>query len=248
MTAQEPQISDEFQSAQEDGLFEHVPEVTGLRDQIRPALAGIVLLTLLTGIAFPLVLAAVAVPLFPHQAGGSLLNRDGLTVGSELIGQNVSGAGYFSPRPSAAGNGYDATASGGTNLSPDNPKLVDGARADADGGAKPFVGVRELSEAYRRTNGLPPHAPIPIDAVTRSGSGLDPHISAANANLQVPRVARVRRLSEETVRGLVAEHTRGRQLGFLGEPRVAVLALNLALDQIAPRTASSPGRSVPRFP
>jgi len=239
MTASEPATRDEFQQAPEGGIVEHAHAITGFREQFRPALAGIVLLTLLTGVAFPLVLAALALPLFPHQAGGSLISRDGVTVGSELVGQNVSGPGYFSPRPSAAGSGYDATASGGTNLSPDNPKLVDGARRDAEAGTKPFAGVRELADAYRRTNRLPTHAAIPIDAVTRSGSGLDPHISEANANLQVPRVARERRLSEETVRRLVAEHTRGRQLGFLGEPRVAVLPLNLALDQIARRSVSS---------
>jgi len=239
VTAHEAQINDQSQSAAaQGGIAEHAHAITVLREQIRPALVGIVLLTLLTGIVFPLVLAAVAVPLFPHQAGGSLTSRGGVTVGSELIGQNFYWRGDFFPRP-AAGNGYDATASGGTNRGPNNPNLVDGVKGDAVAGTKPFAGVWELAGAYRRTNGLPPDATIPIDAVTRSGSGLDPHISEANADLQVPRVARERRLTEETVRRLVAEHTSGRQLGFLGEPRVAVLPLNLALDQIAPQSASS---------
>jgi K+-transporting ATPase ATPase C chain len=209
----------------------------GLCKQIRPALLSLLVLTLLTGIAFPLAVAVLAVPLFSHQAEGGLLTRDGVVVGAELVGQSFSGLQYFHPRPSAAGDGYDATASGGTNLGPANPKLRDGVPGDSasTGNSKPFVGVRELAEAYRRTNGMPPHVVVPIDAVTRSASGLDPHISPANAALQVPRVARQRQLSEETVRRLVAEHTQGRQLGFLGEPRVTVLSLNLALDQLAPR-------------
>jgi K+-transporting ATPase ATPase C chain len=178
------------------------------------------LLTLLTGVVFPIVLAGLARPLFPHQADGSLVARVDVVVGSDNIGQNFSGPGYFHSRPSAAGAGYDAVASGGTNFGPDNPKLRDS--------------VRGLAQAYRRTNGLPPGAAVPIDAVTCSGSGLDPHISPANAALQVPRVARQRRLNEEEVRRLVDEHTHDRQLGFLGDSRVDALALNLALDQAAP--------------
>jgi potassium-transporting ATPase KdpC subunit len=198
------------------------------------------MLTLLTGVLFPLALAAVAHPVFPHQAEGSLISRDGVVVGSELIGQDFSGPGYFHPRPSAAGSGYDPLASGGTNLAPTNPKLRNGvpddpATPDTD---ESFKGVRELAEAYRATNGLPPDHAIPIDAVTRSGSGLDPHISPVNAALQVARVARERGLDEDSVRRLVAEHTQGRQFGCLGEPRVAVLALNLALDRIAPLAPS----------
>ena len=211
--------------------------VSGLREQIRPAVPGILLLTLLTGIAFPLALAGLAFPLFSHQARGSLVTRDGAVVGAELIGQNFSCPGYFHPRPSAAGDGYDATASGGTNLGPANPKLRDGEKGDPDatGKSKSFTGVRELAEVYRRSNGLSPGSAVPIDAVTRSASGLDPHISPANAVLQVPRVALERKLNEEEVRRLVDEHTQGRQFGFLGEPRVAVLPLNLALDQLALR-------------
>jgi K+-transporting ATPase ATPase C chain len=207
-----------------------------LREHFRPALLSVLLLTLLTGVAFPLALAVPARAVFRYQADGSLVCRDGVVVGSDLIGQNFSGPGYFHPRPSAAGDGYDPTASGGTNLGPANPKLRDGARGDpATPGAGPaFAGVRELAEEYRRHNGLPPDAVVPVDAVTRSGSGLDPHISPANAALQVARVSRERGLSDDVVRRLVGQHTHGRQLGFLGEPRVDVLALNLALDRVAP--------------
>jgi potassium-transporting ATPase KdpC subunit len=190
-----------------------------LRLQLRPLFLGVPLLTLLTGVAFPLILAGLARFVFPHQAGGSPVKRNDVWVGAELIGQNFAGAGYFHSRPSAAGAGYDATASGGTNLGPANPKLRDD--------------VQQRVEAYRRTNGLPPATAVPLDAVTCSGSGLDPHISPANAMLQVPRVVRARRLDETVVRRLVDEHTHGRQLGFLGEPRVDVLALNLALDAVA---------------
>ena len=230
-------MNDRCPSPREGDVLEHSKLVSGLREQIRPAVPGILLLTLLTGIAFPLALAGLAFPLFSHQAEGSLVTRDGAVVGAELIGQNFSGPGYFHPRPSAAGDGYDATASGGTNLGPANPKLRDGVKGDpaVTGKSKSFAGVRELAELYRQSNGLPPGSAVPIDAVTRSGSGLDPHISPANAALQVQRVARERKLNEEEVRHLVAEHTKGRQFGFLGEPRVAVLPLNLALDQLAPR-------------
>jgi potassium-transporting ATPase KdpC subunit len=188
---------------------------------------SVLVLTLLTGCAFPLLLLAIARILFPGQAGGSLIRRDGVVVGSKLIGQEFTQPQYFQSRPSAAGSGYDATASGGTNLGPNNPRLKNGGES--------FAGIQQLAEEYRRDNGLESDAPIPIDAVTRSGSGLDPHISLANALLQVPRVARARGLSEEAVRRLVAAHIEGRQLGFLGNPRISVLELNLALDQIAHR-------------
>jgi K+-transporting ATPase ATPase C chain len=202
--------------------------VRSLLEQARPLLVAVTLLTLLTGAGFPLLLAALAWPLFPHQAGGSLVERDGAVVGSELIGQNFTGRGYFHPRPSAAGEGYDGLASGGSNVSPTNPKL----RND----------VHHLGDAYRDQNGLSSETVIPIDAVTRSGSGLDPHISPADAALQLPRVARARGLAEGEVRRLVAEHTRGRQFGVLGEPRVEVLALNLALDRLAPLPVTPAGR------
>jgi K+-transporting ATPase ATPase C chain len=161
------------------------------------------------------------------------VTRSGAVIGSELIGQQFTRPEYFQSRPSAAGSGYDGTASGGTNLGPNNPMLKNGVAG--------FAGIRQLAEEYRKSNVLAPDVPIPIDAVTRSGSGLDPDISPANAALQIPRVARARGLSEEVVRRLVANHTEGPQLGFLGNSRVSVLELNLALDrwqeQAAPRTS-----------
>ena len=193
-------------------------------DQLKPAMLATLGLTILTGCIFPLLLYALAQPLLPRQAQGSLLMRNGVVVGSELIGQAFTKPEYFQSRPSAAGNGYDATASGGTNLGPNNPQLTNGSAN--------FRGVRQLAEGYRKQNGLLQEAAVPIDAVTRSGSGLDPDISPENAELQVRRVARARGLSEEVVRQLVAENTRGRQLGFIGKPRVSVLELNLALDQL----------------
>lgn len=205
------------------------PPILGeLRAQLRPLLLSVPVLTLLTGVLFPLVLVILTRPLFSQQATGSLVTRDDNVIGSDLIAQKFSRSGYFHSRPSAAGDGYDATASGGSNLGPDNPDLHDK--------------VSQLADDYRRINGLALDAAVPIDAVTRSGSGLDPHISPANAALQVPRVARERGLSEEAVRHLVDEHTFGRQLGFLGEPRVEVLALNLALDQARPLSTASSAR------
>jgi K+-transporting ATPase ATPase C chain len=212
--------------------------------QLRPAILSVMLLTLLTGVIFPLVLAALAWPLFPRQAGGSLVVRDGVIVGSELIGQDFTGPGYFHPRPSAAGRGYDAAASGGTNLGPANPKLRDGTKDDpaTPGVDESFAGVRELTEAYRASNGMAPDVAVPVDAVTRSGSGLDPHISPANAALQAARVAQARGMSEESVRRLISEYTKGRSLGILGEPTVALLPLNLALDRAAPTRPPAPAR------
>jgi potassium-transporting ATPase KdpC subunit len=195
-----------------------------LRDQLKPAILSVLALTLLTGGIFPLALFALAPLLFPHQASGSLLMRNGLVAGSELIGQDFTRPEYFHPRPSAAGTGYDGTSSGGTNLSPNNAKLTIGD--------KDFPGISQLAEDYRKSNNLAPEVTIPIDAVTRSASGLDPDITPTNAELQVARVARVRGLSEERVRRLVADHIQGPQLGLLGNPRVPVLELNLALDQL----------------
>ncbi len=202
-------------------VFPEAPRAR-LNAQFRPAILSVIVLTLLAGGAFPLLLFAIARPLFPRQADGSLVIRNGAVVGSALIGQPFTRPEYFHGRPSAAGNGYDATSSGGTNLGPNNRKLVDGAAG--------FTGIRQLAERYRARNGLAPDAPIPIDAVTRSASGLDPDITPADAALQIPRVAQARGLSEDAVRSLVAEHTRGLQLGFLGSPRVSVLELNVALD------------------
>jgi K+-transporting ATPase ATPase C chain len=198
-----------------------------LGQQLRPAILSVLVLTLLGGAVFPLVLFAIAVPLFPYQTGGSLIPIGGTVIGSRLIGQNFTQPEWFQPRPSAAGNGYDGTASGGTNLAPNNPKLKEGVSG--------FAGVRALAAQYRWRNGLAPDTAIPIDAVTRSGSGLDPDISPANAFLQVARVARARKLEESAVRRLVSEHVKRPQLGFLGEPRVSVLELNLATDRLQRR-------------
>jgi potassium-transporting ATPase KdpC subunit len=199
------------------------PSLARISEQIRPAILSVLVLSLVTGCVFPLLLAAIGRPLFPHQANGSLITRGEGVVGSELIGQEFSRPEYFQSRPSAAGKGYEGTSSGGTNLGPNNPKLKNGAMD--------FAGIRQLAEEYRRLNGLAPDAEIPIDAVTRSGSGLDPDITPANAALQIARVARARGVSQEAVRRLVADHTKGRQLGFLGNTRVPVLELNRALDQ-----------------
>ncbi|HVO99169.1 MAG TPA: K(+)-transporting ATPase subunit C [Bryobacteraceae bacterium] len=191
-----------------------------MTQHIRPVILGVILLTLLTGCVFPVGVFAVGRLFFRDRADGSLLTPGGTVIGSRLIGQNFTRPEYFHARPSAAGTGYDGTASGGTNLGPLNRKLIED--------------VRKLAEDYRRDNGLAPDATVPIDAVTRSGSGLDPHISPVNAALQVPRVARARGLSEDVVRRLLTDSTQGRQWGFIGNPRVSVLDLNLALDRAGP--------------
>jgi potassium-transporting ATPase KdpC subunit len=196
---------------------------------LRPAVLSVLVLSVVTGGVFPLLLFAIGVVMFPYQTGGSLTVLRGAVIGSRLIGQDFTGPEWFQPRPSAAGNGYDGTASGGTNLAPGNPKLTEAA--------SDFVGIRALAAEYRRRNGLSADTPIPIDAVTRSGSGLDPDISPTNAFLQVARVAKVRKLEEVAVRRLVAEHVVQPQLGFLGEPRVPVLELNLALVRLPQQAA-----------
>jgi K+-transporting ATPase ATPase C chain len=173
-------------------------------------------LTFFTGLAYPLAVTGVAQVAFPGQADGSLIERDGQVVGSRLIGQTFTGARYFHPRPSAAGDGYDAMASSPSNLGPTNPELS--------------AAVRQRAAAYRRENDLGPGERVPIDAVTASGSGLDPDISVANARLQAARVARARGLSLDDVLVLIEGNTDGRSLGFLGESGVNVLELNLALD------------------
>jgi potassium-transporting ATPase KdpC subunit len=187
-----------------------------MRRQLVPALVVFLALTLLTGVAYPLAVTGFAQLAFPGRADGSLIERDGEVVGSRLIGQEFAGARYFHPRPSAAGEGYDAMASSPSNLGPTNEDLI--------------WAVRERRATYRRENNLRAGQRVPIDAVTASGSGLDPDISPTNARLQAARVARARGLELNDVLALIEEHTDGRSLGFLGEPGVNVLELNLALD------------------
>ncbi len=187
-----------------------------MRRQVIPAVLAFLVLTVLAGIAYPLAVTAVAQVAFPGRADGSLVERNGTVVGSRLLGQSFSGERYFHPRPSAAGDGYDGAASSASNLGPTNENLLSA--------------VGERVDAYRKLNGLAPDAEIPVDAVTSSGSGLDPHISPENARLQAPRVAEARGIPLERVLELVEEHTDERSLGFLGEPGVNVLELNLALD------------------
>lgn len=200
---------------------------------LRPALLLTAFFVVLTGLVFPAVVWGIGQLAFPSQAGGSLIkDAHGNVVGSALLGQAFSKAQYFHARPSAAGAGYDAANSSGTNLGPTSDKLVHGikddpATKDVD---ETYLGFGDLARLYREENGLAPDSVIPADAATRSGSGLDPDITPANAELQVNRVAKARGLDPARVRALLAEHTIPRSLGFLGEPRVNVLALNLALD------------------
>jgi K+-transporting ATPase ATPase C chain len=181
------------------------------------ALLMTVVTTVLLGVLYPLAVTALSQALFPGPANGQLIERNGQVIGSRIIGQSFSSPGYFHPRPSAAGAGYDAANSSATNLGATNKKLVDAVKANLD--------------AARRDN---PNTPVPIDLVTSSGSGLDPHLSPDAALFQVPRVAAARRASEADVRDLVEAHIEGRQLGVLGEPRVNVLLLNLALNERFP--------------
>ena len=196
--------------------------------EIRPAIVLVIILTLITGLAYPLAMTGIAQVLFPKQAQGSLIERNGTVVGSELIGQVFESDKYFHGRPSATTAPdpndstktvpapYNAANSGGSNLGPSNKALIDRVQGDMD--------------KLKQEN---PSAPVPTDLVTTSASGLDPHISPEAALFQVPRIARARNLPEDRIRQLVADHTEGRFLGLLGEPHVNVLLLNLALDQLA---------------
>lgn len=188
-----------------------------IRRQVLPALMMMIVLTVMVGLAYPLAVTGVAQAAMGSKADGSLITVNGTKVGSSLIGQNFAEAKYFHPRPSAAGEkGYDAMASAGTNLGPTNPALI--------------TAITDRVTAYRSENNLAESTQVPIDAVTTSGSGLDPQISIANAEMQTARVAGERGLGEAQVAALVKEHTDGRDLGFLGQPAVNVLELNVALD------------------
>jgi K+-transporting ATPase ATPase C chain len=191
--------------------------VASLKDNLRIAILITVVTTVIFGLIYPLAVTGLAQLLFPIQANGSLIQRNGQVIGSQLLGQAFSAPGYFHSRPSNAGTGYDASQSGATNYAPTNHQLIDRVKGDVE-----------------KLHAENPGEPIPVDLVTASASGLDPEISPAAAEFQVARVARERKISEDEVRSLVAKHTLARQFGFLGEPRVRVLELNLDLDALHP--------------
>jgi potassium-transporting ATPase KdpC subunit len=190
--------------------------------EIRDAVMATLVIAVVCCGLYPLVVFGISQTFFRAKANGSLIvDQNGMVRGSRLLAQGFTAAKYFHPRPSAAGNGYDAVNSGGSNLGPTSQKLNDA--------------IKDRIDAYRKENGLSENESVPADAVTSSGSGLDPHISARNAEVQAARVAKARSLSEEQVRDLIQQHTESRDLGFLGDPRVNVLTLNLAIDEVGVR-------------
>lgn len=204
-----------------------------MRTEIRPALMLLIVLTVITGVVYPLLVTAIAQVAFPRQANGSLIVRDGVVVGSTWIGQEFSDPKYFWGRLSATTPSYNAGASSGSNLGPTNPALIDAAKQR----------VQALRAADSGAS-----LPVPVDLVTASGSGLDPHISPAAADYQVPRVARARGMSLQAVHALVARHTTGRLFGVIGEPVVNVLELNLALEDATARRRTTPTRAAATRP
>lgn len=186
---------------------------------LRPAIVLLLLFTLLTGVAYPLAITGLGQAFFPHQATGSLITRDGKVIGSELIGQSFVSTAYFHGRPSAAGNGYDAASSSGSNLGPTSKKLMDRIAGDA----------KTLSKEN-------PFTPIPVDLITTSASGLDPDVTPAAALFQIPRIAKARGLAPEKLQALIKAHTQPRLIGLIGEPTVNVVKLNLALDALSQPT------------
>lgn len=205
-----------------------------MRRQLLPALVVVVLATLACGVVYPLLVTGIAQVAFPDAADGSLVEHDGELVGSSSIGQSFAGEEWFQGRPSAAGTAASGSLVDGEPADPDDLANASSSGSNLGPTNGELLGaVEERAAAYRERNGLDPDAEVPVDAVTASGSGLDPHISVANARIQAPRVAEVRGLDVEEVLALVDEHTDGRALGFLGEPGVNVLQLNLAVDELS---------------
>lgn len=190
-----------------------------MRRQLLPAVRTLLVFTVLVGLVYPLAVTAIAQVALPRQSEGSLLARSGATVGSQLLGQNFAGPQYLHPRPSAAGDGYDPASTAASNLGPTNPDLL--------------ASVQERVATYRQDNLLDEGTAVPVDAVTASGSGLDPHVSVANARLQAARIAEQRGVTPDQVLALIEEYRQGRVLGVFGEPGVNVLSLNLALDELS---------------
>ena len=204
-------------------------ELAAWKSELRPLVAVTLALIIITAVIYPLAVTGIGQAAFNRQANGSLIKVAGNDVGSSLIGQDFSGDQYFHGRPSAAGAGYDASSSSGSNLAPTSDKLINGIHDPADPSTS-FDGLVDRATAFRAANGVDAGVLLPSDAVTASASGLDPHVSPATALLQVSRVAKARRASEADVRALVNKYTEATVFGFIGQPRVNVLKLNIALD------------------